>query len=335
MQNAFPKLLSSQIAFDIARTILDGFDKHYRLFRATSQAAKRHFEEANWKQAQNAAKERIAFYDLRVQECIHIMEDEYDEDDLTDEVWREVKLHYIGLLTDHKQPELAETFFNSVCCKILHRTYLHNDFIFVRPAVSTEYIENSEPTARPTYRAYYPNPATMREIVIRLLQDFDLRLGFEDLVRDAGYVAQAMKAQLGEVKTICDVLFNSKINALDSIQREPVSADDTAGLPADYTADRSVTNNFAVCTPYTLTFRCFSTDLADALVGFASSKHGFVVKNISVTPANMAQSGRSGANPNNPEPVTTPVARGGLQTVLDEQLLSVTLNLEVVKLLKN
>ena len=33
---AFPKLLSSQIAFDIARTIRDGFDKHYRLFRETS-----------------------------------------------------------------------------------------------------------------------------------------------------------------------------------------------------------------------------------------------------------------------------------------------------------
>ena len=155
------------------------------------------------------------------------------------------------------------------------------------------------------------------------------------LVRFAPGSLKPLSTQLGEVRTICDILFDSKINALDSIQREPVSADDATGLPADYTADRSITNDFAVRTPYTLTFRCFSTDLADALVGFASSKHGFVVKNISVTPANMAQSGRSGANPNNPEPVTTPVARGGLQTVLDEQLLSVTLNLEVVKLLKN
>ena len=40
--------------------------------------------------------------------------------------------------------------------KILHRSYFHNDFIFVRPAVSTEYIENDEPAAQPTYRAYYP-----------------------------------------------------------------------------------------------------------------------------------------------------------------------------------
>ena len=48
--------------------------------------------------------------------------------------WQQVKLHYIGLLTDHHQPELAETFFNSVTTKILHRSYFRNDFIFVRPA---------------------------------------------------------------------------------------------------------------------------------------------------------------------------------------------------------
>ena len=71
-QVAFPKLLSSQIAFDIARTILDGFDKHYRLFRATSQAAKRHFENGEWKVARLAERERIGFNDQRVQECVTI-----------------------------------------------------------------------------------------------------------------------------------------------------------------------------------------------------------------------------------------------------------------------
>ncbi len=56
-------------------------------------------------------------------------------------VWQQVKLHYIGLMVGHLQPELAETFFNSVTTKILHRTHFHNDFIFVRPVVSTEYLE--------------------------------------------------------------------------------------------------------------------------------------------------------------------------------------------------
>ena len=59
-------------------------------------------------------------------------------------------------MINHHQPECAETFFNSVTKKILHRSYFHNDFIFVRPAVSTEYIENEESPTKPTFRAYYP-----------------------------------------------------------------------------------------------------------------------------------------------------------------------------------
>ncbi len=195
MQN-FPKLLSSQIAFDIARVLLDGFDKHYRLFRQSSQAARRHFEQMTWKQAQAEARERIAFYELRVKECVQTLEDEYDEADLSDNVWREVKLHYIGMLTDHRQPELAETFFNSVCCKILHRTYFNNDFIFVRPAVSTEYIEPADST--PTYRVYYPGADGLEKSLRRMVTNFQFDGDYADLDRDVAQVAAWLSQVMGQ-----------------------------------------------------------------------------------------------------------------------------------------
>ncbi|MDY7577423.1 bifunctional isocitrate dehydrogenase kinase/phosphatase [Herbaspirillum sp. RTI4] len=193
---AFPKLLSSQIAFDTARTILDGFDKHYRLFRAASQAAQGYFETCDWPTAQAAARARIAFYDQRVAECVQTLEDEYEPVDLSDEVWREVKLHYIGLLIEHKQPELAETFFNSVCCKLLHRTYFNNDFIFVRPAVSTEYLDGDEPT--PFYRAYYPATDGLHYTLTRILTNFQLHCPFADLEHDVGHVEQRLHSLLGQ-----------------------------------------------------------------------------------------------------------------------------------------
>jgi isocitrate dehydrogenase kinase/phosphatase len=195
MPTVFPKLLSSQIAFDIARTMLDGFDKHYRLFREASQNAKRYFEQGDWKTAQIKARERIAYYDQRVHECVQILEDEYEQAELDDEVWREVKLHYIGLLINHKQPELAETFFNSVCCNILQRTYFHNDFIFVRPAVSTEYIDTDE--LQPTYRVYYPAKDGLRFTLKRIVTNFQLQSPFADLDRDIGFVEARMRAMFG------------------------------------------------------------------------------------------------------------------------------------------
>jgi isocitrate dehydrogenase kinase/phosphatase len=196
----FPQLLDSTVAYDIAKAMRDGFNRHYRLFRTESARAKHRFETADWHGQQRAQRERIEFYDLRVKECVMRLEKEFQAGALSMDVWHQVKLHYIGLLVDHHQPELAETFFNSVTTKILHRSYFQNEFIFVRPAVSTEYIENNEPRALPTYRAYYPTSATMQETVVRLVRDFELRHDFEDLERDAGFVTDALSQKLNAVK---------------------------------------------------------------------------------------------------------------------------------------
>ena len=164
----FPQRLDSPLAYDIAKAMRDGFDRHYRLFRAESARAKHRFETADWHAQQRAQRERIEFYDLRVGEAVARLEKEFKAGDQPMDVWHQVKLHFIGLLVDHHQPELAETFFNSVTTKILHRAYFQNDFIFVRPAISTEYIEQQ---GAPTYRAYYPTPESLPGIIQSLLLD--------------------------------------------------------------------------------------------------------------------------------------------------------------------
>ena len=196
----FPQKLTDSRAFDIAQTMLDGFNRHYRLFRETSADAKGRFEAADWHGQQRAQRDRIEFYDLRVHEAAERLQTEYQAAELSNNVWQQVKLHYIGLLTNHHQPELAETFFNSVTTKILHRSYFHNAFIFVRPAVSTEYIENDEPAAKPTFRAYYPTRETMRETWLKLVQDYGLTRDFEDLGRDIDDVHAAVSIELGSFR---------------------------------------------------------------------------------------------------------------------------------------
>ena len=196
----FPQRLDSTLAYDIAKAMMDGFNRHYGLFRTESARAKHRFEVADWHGQQRAQRERIEFYDMRVKECSMRLELEFKAADQAMDVWQQIKLHYIGLLVDHHQPELAETFFNSVTTKILHRSYFQNDFIFVRPAVSTEYIENDEPAARPTYRSYYPNSENIGEAVQKLVLDFDLRTAFQDLPRDVACVVNAVRERLQDVK---------------------------------------------------------------------------------------------------------------------------------------
>ena len=215
---AFPAALTDERAFAIARAMLDGFDRHYRLFRQASAAAKARFEAADWHGQQQAQAQRIAYYETRVAEATERLQKEFGAASLPMEVWHQVKLHYIGLLINHYQPECAETFFNSVTTKILHRSYFHNDFIFVRSAVSTDHLENDEPAALPTYRAYYPTRETLRETWHRVITNFQLEREFEDLDRDVADVMAAVDVELGvyrlranfQIQVLSSLFFRNK-----------------------------------------------------------------------------------------------------------------------------
>jgi isocitrate dehydrogenase kinase/phosphatase len=208
----FPSLTDSR-AVEIAQAMLEGFNRHYRLFRETSREAQARFEASDWHGQQRAQALRIEFYDKRVTEAAERLTTEFDAPNLPADVWQQMKLHYIGLLTNHHQPELAETFFNSVSTRLLHRSYFKNDFLFVRPAVSTEYIENDEPAATPTYRAYYPTRETLRETIERIVTNFQLQREFEDLPRDVSHVLAAFEAQLADFR----LRANFQIQVLSSL----------------------------------------------------------------------------------------------------------------------
>ena len=176
---------------DIARTILEGFDKHYRLFRAAAIEAKALFERADWPAMRNLARERIQMYDRRVQEGVDVLLDRFPEAEIDESLWPSIKLAYIGLLHDHKQPECAETFYNSVACQVLHRRHYHNEFIFWRPAVATEHLEGDAPT----YRCYYPLQVGLRTTLREIALSFQLANPWEDLRRDLLSVVRALRKQ--------------------------------------------------------------------------------------------------------------------------------------------
>ncbi|MCC7386471.1 MAG: bifunctional isocitrate dehydrogenase kinase/phosphatase [Deltaproteobacteria bacterium] len=164
----------------VARVVLEGFDRHYSIFREVSRAAKDLFERGDWDGMARLVTTRIDFYDLRVEECVERLRTELPTQALDERIWGDVKLAFVGLLTSHKQPELAETFFNSVSCRILERTYYKNQFIFVRPSISTEYMD-SDP---PSYRSYYPTRDGIKSVIRQVIRDFDLKTPFADLGRD-------------------------------------------------------------------------------------------------------------------------------------------------------
>ncbi|MCB1790130.1 MAG: bifunctional isocitrate dehydrogenase kinase/phosphatase [Gammaproteobacteria bacterium] len=174
----------------IAATILDGFNRHYRIFLDITAAARKRFATCDWPAQRQAASDRINLYTQRVTEATARLQAEFDlAGEADEELWREVKLRYIGLLYEHKQPELAETFYNSVFTWLFHRRYYNNDNIFVRPGLSTEYLDDNDPV----YDSYYPMHHGLTRSVRAVLQAFPCDLPYEDLNRDVHRLVRHVK----------------------------------------------------------------------------------------------------------------------------------------------
>lgn len=200
--------MAPEAASDIARFILEGFDKHYRLFRAISAAAKERFEAGDWAAVKKAARERIDMYDTRVRETVAGFERFPGAREET--LWPAIKQAYVGLLLEHQQPECAETFFNSVAARVLARTYYTNQHIFWRPAVSTEHIES----LRPTYKVYYPAERGLRATLKSIFLDTQLLSPWEDLERDLHAVVHVVRELLPKPREVTPSL---QVHVLSSL----------------------------------------------------------------------------------------------------------------------
>jgi len=176
----------------IAQTILRGFDNHYRIFLEITRAAKQRFEKHDWKQGSKAARKRITLYNKRVDETKNILKKGFNLNIFDEQLWKQVKIEYIHLLYQHKQPELCETFFNSVFTSLFHRRYYNNDNIFVRPGLSTEYLDDEQPT----YVGLYPTRNGLTQTVRQILQLNNLSLPYEDLNRDVRRIISIIKRKI-------------------------------------------------------------------------------------------------------------------------------------------
>jgi len=90
--------------------------------------------------------------------------------------------------------------------------------------------------------------------------------------------------EIEQVRVILRILFDCKINALESIQRVQICGDDIDGNDTLPTVAPG-SNTWGVVMPYRLAFRGFSTEVANVLASFADSSNCFIVKYVDVKPS--------------------------------------------------
>lgn len=104
-----------------------------------------------------------------------------------------------------------------------------------------------------------------------------------------GYALESLTNQLKEVRSLCTIMFNAKVRALESLQRVPAFQDEPRS--ADILTDRMTqtnslsTNLSVVITPYRVVFRGFSSHLTEVMNSLSSAKEYYAVRQVDVEPS--------------------------------------------------
>ncbi|MBT2969711.1 MAG: bifunctional isocitrate dehydrogenase kinase/phosphatase [gamma proteobacterium symbiont of Ctena orbiculata] len=188
----------------IAQSILTGFERHFSFFQEISSAARQRFELADWEAVREASAKRINFYDLRVQEAISRLRSNFDIDALDEGLWQQIKQCYADTLRTHSRPELAETFYNSVFCRLFERKYYDNDKIFIESQV-----DRGELSERyRVYMSFHVAEGGLTGTIWDILSAFYFSLPYEDIKRDCDRVAQSLLDQAGFDELPSDLRFD-------------------------------------------------------------------------------------------------------------------------------
>lgn len=179
----------TNLAYAIAKTILNGFERHIYLFSKITQSAQHRFEQAEWQEIQSAAKKRTDFYEQRVSETLETIQQDFAIKELNSELWQTVKNVYVELLSKHPQPELAESFYNSVFCHLFERKYYHNGFIFVETTVQNSKVA----TNASIYASYSPAEKGLFETIEEILKKPKFAIQYENLNRDIERLIRAFR----------------------------------------------------------------------------------------------------------------------------------------------
>ncbi|EFH8996418.1 bifunctional isocitrate dehydrogenase kinase/phosphatase [Escherichia coli] len=177
----------------IAQTILQGFDAQYGRFLEVTSGAQQRFEQADWHAVQQAMKNRIHLYDHHVGlvvEQLHCITNGQSTDAA---FLLRVKEHYTRLLPDYPRFEIAESFFNSVYCRLFDHRSLTPERLFI---FSSQPERRFRTIPRPLAKDFHPDHG-WESLLMRVISDLPLRLRWQNKSRDIHYIIRHLTETLG------------------------------------------------------------------------------------------------------------------------------------------
>ncbi|WP_305373486.1 bifunctional isocitrate dehydrogenase kinase/phosphatase [Photobacterium leiognathi] len=176
----------------IAHTILQGFDAMYGRFLDVTAEAQERFEKQLWGQVHHALKKRISFYDHHVELVTNQIQIMLGERYANHDFLMAVKIAYQDLLLDYPRYDIAESFFNSVYCRIFKHRNINRDKLFVHTSQ-----EDRVPPYPTSLTRHYQVKTTLSAMFERVLDDTPFTLPWQDKSRDINFLLKHLQRDLG------------------------------------------------------------------------------------------------------------------------------------------
>ncbi|HBV7599665.1 TPA: bifunctional isocitrate dehydrogenase kinase/phosphatase [Escherichia coli] len=177
----------------IAQTILQGFDAQYGRFLEVTSGAQQRFEQADWHAVQQAMKNRIHLYDHHVGLVVEQLRCITNGQSTDAAFLLRVKEHYTRLLPDYPRFEIAESFFNSVYCRLFDHRSLTPERLFI---FSSQPERRFRTIPRPLAKDFHPDHS-WESLLMRVISDLPLRLRWQNKSRDIHYIIRHLTETLG------------------------------------------------------------------------------------------------------------------------------------------
>ncbi len=177
-----------------ARTVYASFRAFLEKFDAITRRAGARFAERDWIGGATDARERLDLYNLVLDAALAALRELIGERFGDDGLWSAVKRQYLFEISEEPNPELAETFYNSVTRRVFHTVGVNAEIEFVSLEPS---VHPREPGTGVIER--YEGGAPTATLIARILDDFRSDAPFADLDGDARLVADRVEAYLGSI----------------------------------------------------------------------------------------------------------------------------------------
>ncbi|NGN99499.1 bifunctional isocitrate dehydrogenase kinase/phosphatase [Grimontia sp. S25] len=176
----------------VAQTILQGSDAMYGRFLDVTAGAQERFEARDWKSVQKALKTRINFYDHHVGLVSQQLKTMLGRQHATRSFLMAVKAEYSRLLDDYPRYDIAESFFNSVYCRMFDHRNIRREKLFVNSSQGGRIPKYPTPLLK-----RYSSDRKLIQTIERVLDDTPFTMPWVNKARDIHRIVEAMQRRLG------------------------------------------------------------------------------------------------------------------------------------------